>query len=286
MDLADLEVFRTVAREGGVIRAAERLNRVQSAVTSRVKGLEADLGTELFLREARGMRLTPSGEVLLGYADRLIDLASAARSAVQSGVPTGEFRLGSIESTAVMRLARPLTLLTERYKTLELSLTVDHVRDVHDKLVDGQLEAAFIAGEYDDKRLEGEVVFTEAMALVMPATCKVTVPDTMLVFGHDCPNRARLQEWYAAERRRLTRTVAVGSYPAMLGSIAVGMGAAVMPEDMVRTFPDHHRLKTQPLPEPFRWLDTRLLWRKGTMSPRIKALLTILGELREAKDSA
>src|SRR3989344_2936223 len=82
LDLAALDIFRTVAAEGSVTRAAERLQRVQSNVTTRVRQLEADLGTPLFLREGKRMALTPEGEVLRGYADRLLAPAEEATRAV------------------------------------------------------------------------------------------------------------------------------------------------------------------------------------------------------------
>src|SRR3982750_2248637 len=94
MDLSDLRVFRAVVREGGVTRAAERLHRVQSNVTTRVRQLEDDLGTTLFVREGKRLHLTPAGQTLLGYADRLLALADEARDAVQDPRPRGVFRLG------------------------------------------------------------------------------------------------------------------------------------------------------------------------------------------------
>ena len=78
MDLAALEIFRAVAAEGSVTRAAERLGRVQSNVTTRVQQLEEQLGAPLFLREGRRMLLTPAGESLRGYADRLLALLPRA----------------------------------------------------------------------------------------------------------------------------------------------------------------------------------------------------------------
>ena len=75
MDFAALEIFRAVAQEGSVTRAAERLGRVQSNVTTRVQQLEEQLGATLFLREGKRMVLTPAGEALRGYADRLLALA-------------------------------------------------------------------------------------------------------------------------------------------------------------------------------------------------------------------
>jgi DNA-binding transcriptional LysR family regulator len=65
IDLASLEIFRTVVQEGGVIRAAAKLNRVQSNVTTRIKQLEERLGKRLFRKQGRSLALSPEGELLL-----------------------------------------------------------------------------------------------------------------------------------------------------------------------------------------------------------------------------
>ena len=94
MDLAALTIFRAVVRENGVTRAAAKLNRVQSNVTTRIKQLEEQLGTELFIRDGRRLVLTPAGETLLPYAERLLALADEARHAVREDRPSGRLRLG------------------------------------------------------------------------------------------------------------------------------------------------------------------------------------------------
>ena len=104
MDLDALHIFRTVAEQGGITRAAAKLNRVQSNVTTRVKQLEERLGTQLFLRERRKLTLSPEGRLLLAYADELLRLSSEAQAAVKSGTPRGMFRIGTLESTAAARL--------------------------------------------------------------------------------------------------------------------------------------------------------------------------------------
>ncbi len=78
IDLDSLHIFRTVAAEGGVIRAAHKLNRVQSNVTTRIKQLEQRLGRPLFRKRGRGLVLSPEGELLLSYAQRIFRLADAA----------------------------------------------------------------------------------------------------------------------------------------------------------------------------------------------------------------
>src|ERR1700729_4364819 len=83
MDLSDLKIFATVVREGSVTRAARRLHRVQSNVTTRIRQLEQDLGVTLFIREGKRLHLTPTGHLLIDYADRLLGLADEARNAVR-----------------------------------------------------------------------------------------------------------------------------------------------------------------------------------------------------------
>jgi DNA-binding transcriptional LysR family regulator len=78
MDLSDLRIFSAVVRHGGVTRAAERLHRVQSNVTTRVRQLEDELNVRLFIREGKRLHLAPAGKVLLDYADRQLALAEEA----------------------------------------------------------------------------------------------------------------------------------------------------------------------------------------------------------------
>src|SRR5919205_970705 len=104
MDLIALHIFKTVAEEGGITRAAPKLHRVQSNVTTRVKQLEARLGTRLFLRQNRKLVLSAEGSVLLDYAERLLRLSSEAQAVVSGGIPRGTLRIGTMESTAASRL--------------------------------------------------------------------------------------------------------------------------------------------------------------------------------------
>src|SRR5262245_62131553 len=122
MDLGDLDIFRTVVQAGGISRAAEKLNRVQSNVTTRVRQLEADLGVQLFIREGKRLHLTSEGKLLLDYADRLLGLASEAREAVRDAKPRGLLRLGAMESTSALRLPAPMNEYLSLYPAVTLEL--------------------------------------------------------------------------------------------------------------------------------------------------------------------
>src|ERR1700733_8766458 len=82
MDLAHLEVFLAVAREGRFSRAAEKLHRTQSAISQTIHKLEEELDEPLFDRSSREGILTDAGRVLQGYAERLLNLRSDAHEAL------------------------------------------------------------------------------------------------------------------------------------------------------------------------------------------------------------
>jgi DNA-binding transcriptional LysR family regulator len=122
MELSDLNIFRTVVESGGITRAAEKLNRVQSNVTTRISQLEADLGVKLFVREGKKMRLSPAGTILLERGNRLLELAREAKEAVHEETPSGLLRIGTGESTAAVRLPGPLSEFHRRYPQVTLEL--------------------------------------------------------------------------------------------------------------------------------------------------------------------
>lgn len=84
MEFSDLQIFLTVVRADGINRAAEVLHRAQSSVTSRIQVLEDKVGVQLFLREGRRLQLSPAGKILVGYAERIVELSREAASAVQA----------------------------------------------------------------------------------------------------------------------------------------------------------------------------------------------------------
>src|SRR3954449_175191 len=128
MDLDDLHIFRSVVREGGVTRAANLLHRVPSNVTTRIKQLEERLGVALFRRQGRSLALTGAGRTLLGYAEKLLQLADLAEQELQGSVVRGVLRLGSLESTAGARLPPVLSALYTQYPDIKIELQTGTTR--------------------------------------------------------------------------------------------------------------------------------------------------------------
>lgn len=281
MDLTDLRIFRAVVNEGGVTRAAERLNRVQSNITTRVRQLEEDLGVSLFIREGKRLHLSPTGKVLLGYADRLLDLAQETRAAVHDNTPRGPLHLGAMESTAALRLPAPLYEFHRRYPDVKLELSTRPIAELVESVLAGALDAALVA-EPVASTFEKTIIFDEELALIAGADhAPIRSPrnvqsETVLAFEHGCPYRLRLQQWFARSGAIPTRIVEMSSWHAIMGCAAAGMGIAVLPKTVLTTFPQRNFLSAHPLPAELRRAPTVLIWRKGARSPKIFALIEVL----------
>ena len=292
MDLSDLSIFRAVVQEGGITRAAERLHRVQSNITTRVRQLEEELGVDLFIREGKRMHLSPAGQLLLGYADRLIDLASEARDAVHDVKPRGLFRLGSIESAAAMRLPAPINEYYHRFPEVTLELQTGSIQDLSTKILHGELDAAVVAEPVADAPFEKANLFEEELAIIAAARHPPVKsphdlrPQTMLAREVGCPYRLRLDQWFKQSGEMPERIIEMTSWQAILACTAAGMGVAVIPKLMLTTFPDRKYLSVHPLPKNLSIAPTVLIWRKGGLSPKVSALLDVLKAAPKAKSKS
>ena len=290
MDLSDLQIFSAVVREGGVTRAAERLHRVQSNVTTRIRQLEEDLAVPLFIREGKRLHLAPAGQVLLGYAERLLALADEARGAVQDAKPRGTFRLGAMESTAAVRLPELLSEYHRRHPGVVLELRTGNPQILGSAILAGELDAALVAEPVADAPFEKTFAFDEELVIVAaanhpPIGKKGGLPRTIIVFEHGCPHRKRLEDWYASRREMPERTIELASYHAMLGCVVAGMGIALIPKSVLTTFPERKRLSIHLLARAENRAQTVLICRKGAGSANVKALQEILQGRKLASSS-
>ncbi len=281
MDLSDLLIFSTVVHEGSVTRAAERLRRVQSNVTTRIRQLEEDLRVTLFIREGKRLHLAPAGQVLLGYAERLLALAEEARGAVHDEQPRGTFRLGAMESTAAVRLPGLLSEYHRRHPGVVLELRTGNPVVLGSAILAGELDAALVAEPIADLPFEKCFAFDEEMVIVAPANHppierKGRLPRSVLVFEHGCPHRKRLEDFYASRQEMPERIIELASYHAILGCVVAGMGISLIPKSVLTTFPERKRLSVHTLPKKKNRAQTVLIWRKGAGSANVRALAEIL----------
>ena len=288
MDLSDLEIFRTVANEGGILKAARRLHRVQSNVTKRVQQLEASLGVRLFFRGQRRLILSPSGEQLLEYADRLLHLAQEARSAVSGAPPQGMLRLGSLESTCASRLPAVLAQFHQRCPQVRVELTSGTNDSLTAAVAARQLDAAFVAELPASGDLASLPVFRERLVLITSIDHRpVNRPrdvagDSVIAFPSGCAYRRMLETWIGEPGLASVRVLNVASYHAIVACVASGTGIALMPESVLDTVASplvaRHRL-----PKVLSEVVTPLIWRATEQQPALVALRELVQDLLPAR---
>ncbi|WP_211442887.1 LysR substrate-binding domain-containing protein [Collimonas humicola] len=293
MDLLSLEIFRTVVREGGITRAAEQLHRVQSNVTTRIRQLEQSLGVSLFSRNNKRLVLTPAGETLLGYAERLLNLAVEAREAVQPAVPQGRLRIGSMESTAASRLPLPLARFHQQWPAVQLELCTGPTQQLIDRVRAFTLDAALVAGPLDDPLLAALLLYAEELVLLAPRSHPpISGPDdlqthTLIAFENGCAYRRHAENWLASGSipgRRPDRILELGSYHAMLACVAAGAGIALAPRSVLELHNCSESLAIYPI-GPAGQIPTYLIRRHDYSSPAFDAFSQILQSEAKQFDS-
>lgn len=281
IDLDSLEIFRAVAQEGGVIRAAQKLNRVQSNVTTRVKQLEQRLGRPLFRRQGRGLVLSPEGERLLAYAQRLFRLADEAESELRSGKPTGVLRIGSLESTAGSRLAPILSRFHKEYPDVVVELATGTTGALVQRVSNFDLEAAFVSQPFTAPSLNAIKVFEEELVCItargVPPVTRASdlAGMTLIAFAEGCSYRRRMQEWLGASSVMPARTLEFASYHAMVACVAAGTGFALVPKSLLAALKSSQEVHQHEVPVKVRRNVTHLVWH-GPASTALAKLQELL----------
>ena len=288
MNFADLQVFKSVVDEGGVIRAAQKLHRVPSAVTTRIKQLEASMGVKLFHRDRQRLHLSPAGELLLDYAERLIRLSDEARDVVSGTTPRGVLRLGALESTTASRLPPILAGFHGRYPEVRLELVTGTNDALIGQLAERRLDAAFTAEPPPPRSFEHLPVFAEQLILISSSDhppikrARDVERDSLIAFPEGCAYRRVLQRWLGRDSLTPFRVLELASYHAIVACVTAGAGVALMPESVLDTMPDAN-VRRHAIPRSQGTITTPLVWRRGELSPSVLALRSLVASSRKQK---
>lgn len=149
MDLRDLRYFVTVADCGSILAASEQLHIAQPSVSVRVKGLEQELGVNLFERRARGVTLTSEGEELLPRAREILQAAETARESVRmhASAAVGTVNLGVPTSLAAVLCVPLIENVLKELPNVQLRIVESMSGYIIDWLRDGRLDLGIVFGE-------------------------------------------------------------------------------------------------------------------------------------------
>lgn len=167
LPLLDTDVLRTfvaIAESGSFTRAARQVFRTPSALSMQIKRLEETLGKPLFVRDARQVRLTPEGEVLLSYGRRLLKLNEEAVTQFLAPALEGTVRFGTPDDIGTRILPGVLAQFARSHPAVQVDVVAGRSVEMIRRLDAGELDLILVtAGNEGQEAGRGEVVHTEPL---------------------------------------------------------------------------------------------------------------------------
>ncbi|MGX9145106.1 LysR substrate-binding domain-containing protein [Mesorhizobium sp. 128a] len=164
LPLLDLDVLRTfvaIAETGSFTTAANAVFRTPSAVSMQIKKLEDILGRSVFARDARSVTLTTDGEMLLGYARRLLSINREVVSKFIIPEIVGVVRLGSPDDYGERVLPHVLKRFAQSHPSIAVDVTIDQSSNLRRRMDDRALDITLLTNSYKTSALGAEVLLTE-----------------------------------------------------------------------------------------------------------------------------
>lgn len=274
MELRHLRIFSAVAEYGSFTAAADKVHTVQSNVTMRIKELEAELHQQLFVRQKSGVVLTSAGQTFLGYARRILQLADEGRNALMdNATPTGHLRLGSMETTAAIRLPQMLARYRRLCPQVQLSLVTGTTVELIKAVESHRLDGAFVGGLHQVPALIQEEIFEEELVLLssseFPSLSSLTetMPQqTVLVFRTGCFYRSTLENWFYQAGLIPSQILELGTLDGILSCVSAGMGVTLLPRTIAETYGARQEIRYHALPPEFAHIKTVFIRRQDAVA--------------------
>ena len=240
MNFNHLAIFDAVAREGSVTRAGERLRVSQPAVSRQLKLLEDVMGATLVDRLPKGVRLTPAGELLAGYARRIFALAEEAEAAVAElqGLKRGSLTVGASTTIGIYFLPRLLARFRRRFPQIDLHMEVSNTHVIQQYLRDRRVDVAVTEGFIHWPELEARVFLVDELVPIVPVghpfasagrvTLRQFCTEPLLMREKGSGTREIIEEALGRKGVEVRPMMNLGSTEAIKRSVAAGVGVAIV----------------------------------------------------------
>ncbi len=245
MDLSQLHVFLTVAKEQSFSRAAQKLYRTQPAVSIVIRKLEESVGQPLLVRGARQVKLTDAGELLRDYAERLLNLRDEIQKGMEDlkSLGRGELTLGVNESS-IHALLPALARYRKLYPGVKLVMHRTLSRDIPQEVLNYRLDLGTVSYVPQEPKLEAVEILRDELTFVVPpkhplarrrsVDIKELGGETFIAHNVESPYRSRVIQLFEKHRVPLHRDVEMPTIESIKRFVQMGMGVAIVPRMCVQ----------------------------------------------------
>lgn len=299
MNFRKLRYFCTIAAEGSLSKAAEKLFVAQPALSRQLSELEEEVGTPLFNRQARGVSLTAAGKSFLSDAVKILeDMEEAKSRALQAsrGI-IGSLNIGLVEyfswHTSVVQ---PIGHFREQHPGVLLNVsTCETSIHIHDRVIKGELDCGFGFNRLkEDKQLVGLPVLSVGFLIAVPANSPLAKQDsiTMRELAHEPFVWINRHVSPAHYERCLMMCNQAGFSPRIaqfatsesgrLSLVAAGVGCSIVTAAAAFWKPEPVSLLT--LSDVDLKIDLELVWRQDNPSPTLANFISVVNASRDPDD--
>jgi len=229
-----LRAFVAIADAGSFTAAADRLHMTQSTMSQQIARLEEAIGRELVDRAARPVRLTVTGERLLGHARRILALQNEVLTLVAETSGTTSVRIGMPDDIATPEMARVFAAFTKRHKEARLDVTTGLRSDLTRRYRSGELDIVVL--KEDAPGEDSWASFEEPIAWFTAPDTVNALPDPipLVTFPPGGLYRDAMFERLERERRRWYIAFTSASLRNVLMAVEAGLGLSLLPVDATR----------------------------------------------------
>lgn len=276
LDIDALRALTAIEDQGGVTRAAEVLGLSQSAVSHRIRRLEASLGCDLLGRRANTPLFTGAGLDLLARARRILGLHDEAVLSLSKSPLQGRIALGMTEDTTCTDLSRILGRFRRLYPDVSVRTRVGMSLTLQTMLAAGALDAAIVQMFCHEVRPQDLLLFREELHWVKSPDLDLPAgrPIPFLSFDENCFYRRWGLDMTGEEGRLFETVFECSSAAGITAAVQAGLGVALISSRYLRP---EMEILTGNLPAP---PDLAYVVRRAK-KPRNPALESLIGQIAE-----
>lgn len=249
MESNDLRIFKAVAYENSISKAAVKLGYVQSNITLRIQVLERELGTTLLLSNNKGVTLTGDGKKLLAYAEKITSLIAEAETAFSADSCGNYLKIGATQTISASIMPKYLSRYSEKYPDVKLTLKTDTHKKLINQLTSGELDGVFTNVSTIQDRISEEVAFYEELALISSININndELLEKSIIVNNNiDCPYRRILEKCMFKNKKAPSKVIEMDSLEAIIRCVAEDMGISMLPKILIAR---NERIRIHDLPD-------------------------------------
>ncbi len=293
MELRQLTIFLAVAKLRSFTRAAASLDYVQSNVTAQIHALEVEVGVPLFDRlGGKHVVLTDAGHHLVEYAERLLNLATEAHTAISAGgEPRGTLKIGATATLCTYRLPTILSAFRKRYPDVHLIFRPTPEPELRNHIRTGELDVAFVFEGRDHEGGAGDEIVGQELILLLsapdhPLVGRETVAPAdleqvdLLLCETNCCYRDLFRRSLNRANVQPTTSFEFNSIEAVKQCVIAGLGVTVLPAITVTHELAQGQLKDLHWSGPDLTAITHMIWHEDKwLSPTLEAFLRLARQM-------